>query len=194
MMAKPMSSKAKTAKVGPDRGLVVNPSHPAQSKYWDDAIEAARKSGNTEELAWLEKNRQKAVETWDHYAMDMLHNNYQVNPKTGVVEYVEVLPDGSTKTWKGIHGDYDLHGAYRKAPDGTMENVSFGSGQKFDSNGFDVEGTALRQQLGGAARKALDKVGFIILTERMQECLEKKPGTSSEDSMREAMELFLTLA
>ena len=55
MMAKPMSSKAKTAKVGPDRGLVVNPSHPAQSKYWDDAIEAARKSGNTEELAWLEK-------------------------------------------------------------------------------------------------------------------------------------------
>ena len=147
MMAKPMSSKAKTAKVGPDRGLVVNPSHPAQSKYWDDAIEAARKSGNTEELAWLEKNRQKAVETWNHYAMDMLHNNYQVNPKTGVVEYVEVLPDGSTKTWKGIHGDYDLHGAYRKGPDGAMENVSFGSGQKFDSNGFDVEGTALRQQL-----------------------------------------------
>ena len=147
MMAKPMSSKAKTAKVGPDRGLVVNPSHPAQSRYWDDAIEAARKAGNTEELAWLEKNRQKAVETWNHYAMDMLHNNYQVNPETGVVEYVEVLPDGSTKTWKGIHGDYDLHGAYRKAPDGTMENVSFGSGQKFDGNGFDVEGTALRQQL-----------------------------------------------
>ena len=28
-----------------------------------------------------------------------------------------------------------------------MENVSFGSGQKFDGNGFDVEGTALRQQL-----------------------------------------------
>lgn len=149
MMPKPMSSKAKTAKVGPEsnRGLVVNPSHPVQSGYWDDAIAAAKKSGNADEVAWLEKNRQKAVETWNKYATEMLNNGYQVNPRTGVVEYVEVLPDGSTKTWKGIHGDYDLHGAYRKAPDGTMENVSFGSGQKFDANGLDVEGGALRQQL-----------------------------------------------
>lgn len=149
MMPKPMSSKAKTAKVGPEsnRGLVVNPSHPVQSGYWDDAIAAAKKSGNADEVAWLEKNRQKAVETWNKYAMEMLNNGYQVNPRTGVVEYVEVLPDGSTKTWKGIHGDYDLHGVYRKAPDGAVENVSFGSGQKFDANGLDVEGGALRQQL-----------------------------------------------
>lgn len=149
MMAKPMSSKAKTAKVGPEtnRGLVVDPTHPTQSKYWDEAVEAARKSGDTDQLAWLEKNRQKAVETWQKYGDEMLGHGYRVNPDTGVIEYVEKLPDGTEKVWKGIHGDYDLHGAYRKAADGTMESVSFGSGQKFDGNGFDVEGTALRQQL-----------------------------------------------
>ena len=47
-----------------------------------------------------------------------------------------------------------------------------------------------------AARKALDKVGFIILTHRMRECVEqsKKSGSESERSMEEAMKLFLSLA
>jgi DNA-binding FrmR family transcriptional regulator len=47
-----------------------------------------------------------------------------------------------------------------------------------------------------AARKALDKVGFIILTHRMQECMKEKEGagTEREKSMEEAMKLFLTLA
>lgn len=48
-----------------------------------------------------------------------------------------------------------------------------------------------------AARKALDKVGFIIVTHRMQECAEKKSsqgGYDSEKAMEEAMKLFLTLA
>lgn len=47
-----------------------------------------------------------------------------------------------------------------------------------------------------AARKALDKVGFIILTHRMQECLEKKKveGYEAEKALDEAMRLFLTLA
>ncbi|MHB9036295.1 MAG: metal-sensitive transcriptional regulator [Armatimonadota bacterium] len=47
-----------------------------------------------------------------------------------------------------------------------------------------------------AARKALDKVGFIILTHRMQECLKEKQiaGYDQEKSMEEAMKLFLTLA
>ena len=44
-----------------------------------------------------------------------------------------------------------------------------------------------------AARKALDKVGFLILTHRMQECMERKSG-ESDRSMEEAMELFLSLA
>ncbi|MHB9037700.1 MAG: metal-sensitive transcriptional regulator [Armatimonadota bacterium] len=46
-----------------------------------------------------------------------------------------------------------------------------------------------------AARKALDKVGFIILTHKMQDCV--KGGEGSRDpqaSMKEAMELFLALA
>ena len=45
-----------------------------------------------------------------------------------------------------------------------------------------------------AARKALDKVGFIILTHRMQECVEKKRGQDAEKAMDEAMRLFLKLA
>lgn len=47
-----------------------------------------------------------------------------------------------------------------------------------------------------AARKALDKVGFIILTNRMQECMEKKAATGHdpERALDEAMKLFLTLA
>lgn len=46
-----------------------------------------------------------------------------------------------------------------------------------------------------AARKALDRVGFIILTHRMQECLKEKDGTlDSEKAMEQAMKLFLTLA
>jgi DNA-binding FrmR family transcriptional regulator len=47
-----------------------------------------------------------------------------------------------------------------------------------------------------AARKALDKVGFLVLTHRMQECMEQKKegGYDAERAMDEAMKLFLTLA
>ncbi|MBI2842849.1 MAG: metal-sensitive transcriptional regulator [Armatimonadetes bacterium] len=47
-----------------------------------------------------------------------------------------------------------------------------------------------------AARKALDKVGFLILTHRMQECAEKnrEGDYNAEKAMDEAMKLFLTLA
>ena len=45
-----------------------------------------------------------------------------------------------------------------------------------------------------AARRALDKVGFLILSHRMLECVEKKGGTGSPEAMDEALKLFLTLA
>lgn len=47
-----------------------------------------------------------------------------------------------------------------------------------------------------AARRALDKVGFLVLTHRMQECIEKKQsdGYGAEKALDEAMKLFLTLA
>jgi DNA-binding FrmR family transcriptional regulator len=47
-----------------------------------------------------------------------------------------------------------------------------------------------------AARKALDKVGFLVLTHRMQECMDQKKegGYDAERAMDEAMKLFLTLA
>jgi CsoR family transcriptional regulator, copper-sensing transcriptional repressor len=46
-----------------------------------------------------------------------------------------------------------------------------------------------------AVRKALDKVGFLILSHRMRECVESKghePGTQAD--MDEAMRLFLSLS
>lgn len=45
-----------------------------------------------------------------------------------------------------------------------------------------------------AARKALDKVGFIILSHQMQKCIREKYGMDSERALDEAMKLFLTLA
>lgn len=45
-----------------------------------------------------------------------------------------------------------------------------------------------------AARKALDKVGFIILSHQMQDCIREKHGMDSERALDEAMKLFLTLA
>jgi DNA-binding FrmR family transcriptional regulator len=46
-----------------------------------------------------------------------------------------------------------------------------------------------------AARKAFDKVGFVILASKMKECMSGKGGArDSEAAMEEAMDLFLTLA
>lgn len=45
-----------------------------------------------------------------------------------------------------------------------------------------------------AVRKALDKVGFIILSHRMRECLDRKESAKGSDiALEEAMDLFLTL-
>jgi hypothetical protein len=147
MMSKPMSSKAKTAQAGPDKGLVVDPTHPKQAQYWDEAIADAEKAGNKAEVERLKYKREKALDTWEHYGDEMLKNGYQVNPDTGVIEYVEKLPDGTTKTWKGVHGDYDLHGVYKANPDGTIEHVSYGTGEAKGADGRDVLGGDLRKQL-----------------------------------------------
>jgi len=47
-----------------------------------------------------------------------------------------------------------------------------------------------------AARQALDKVGFLVLTHRLEECVQKRidKGADAESAMSEAMKLFLTLA
>lgn len=147
IMPKPMTCKAKTAKVGPDQGLVVNPLHTKQARYWDEAIEEARKAGDTKRETWLREQRAKAEKEWVENHKKMFSKGYFENSKTGVIGYEERLPDGTKKVWEGIHGDYDLHGVFRKAPDGTMEQVSFGSGQTPDAKGYDIEGRALRQQL-----------------------------------------------
>ena len=47
-----------------------------------------------------------------------------------------------------------------------------------------------------AARKALDKVGFLIITHRMEECMKLHAGGDEEAqrTMQDALEMFLTLA
>lgn len=46
-----------------------------------------------------------------------------------------------------------------------------------------------------AARKALDKAGFIILTNKMQNCMSNELNSNDQAAaMKEAMDLFLTLA
>ena len=46
-----------------------------------------------------------------------------------------------------------------------------------------------------AARRALDKVGFIVLTQKMAECANRKgKSADSEAAMKEALDLFLELA
>ena len=47
-----------------------------------------------------------------------------------------------------------------------------------------------------AARRALDKVGFLLLTSRMEECVRQKAagGKDTERALQDTMDLFLTLA
>lgn len=42
-----------------------------------------------------------------------------------------------------------------------------------------------------AARSAMDRVGIMILTQRMRECLASKQGESDEDAVEEAIDIFL---
>lgn len=149
-MSKPMSAKAKTAKAGPEsnKGLVVDPTHPKQAEYWDADIAKAKKAGDTKKVTWLEENRAKAVKTWKSYGDEMLGNGYSVNKKTGVIEYTDSV---TGKHFDGVHGDYDLHGVFKPAQGAAgPKKVSFGSGQKFDKHGVDVEGKGLRRQFNDA--------------------------------------------
>lgn len=135
-MPKPMSCKAKTAKVGPNKGIVVNPIHETQKAAWDKAIAEA---ASTTEANKLREQRQKAVDTWKKYGAGMLKKGYRVNKDTGVIEYVS--PTSGGKVWKGIHGDYDLHGVYRKIDDEVMQRVNYGDGVE------SLNGEVFRSQL-----------------------------------------------
>ena len=141
MMPKPVTSKAKTAKVGPEktnRGLVVDPTHPTQAKYWDDAIADAANAGDIEKLNWLKENRRKAINSWNDYGEKMKKNGYFVQDN-GVIGYKD---PNTGKVYKGVHGDYDLHGVYKANPDGTVVGrTSFGEGKTVQ------DGAVLRNQL-----------------------------------------------
>ncbi len=139
-MPKPVTSKAKTAKVGPveNRGLVVDPTHPTQATYWDNAIADAANAGDTKKLKWLKENRRKAIDSWNDYGAKMKKEGYFVQ-SDGVIGFKDPK---TGKTFKGIHGDYDLHGVYKAGPDGKAAGrVSYGAGETM------ADGAKLRGQL-----------------------------------------------
>ncbi len=121
---KPVTCKAKTAKVGPNEGLVVNPNNAHQTGYYADAIKKARENGNVAEAIRLKEEYESAVKTYNKW-LDA-HNGK--------------LPRGYQETAQGeilyrgnrIHGDYDLHGVFRKNSDGGRDRVNFGDGSLGD--------------------------------------------------------------
>lgn len=137
-MPKPMDSKAKTAIVGPHKGLVVDPTHQVQAKYFQDAIDTAKKAGDLDEAARIQARWDKSVETWDTYKDKMAAKGFTPNEKTGLIEYLDPV---TGKRWKGLHGDYDLHGLYKRNPDGGASRVGTGAGETLE------DGMAIRRQL-----------------------------------------------
>lgn len=131
-MAKPMDCKAKTAKVGPDIGLVVDPTHEVQARHWDEAIRAAEDGGNLARAKQLRKDRKKAVETWQRYGAEMQSKYGYVVTDTGRV---------TREGFLGVHGDYDLHGVYipetgaggERTPSGRLARASMGDGSPEDN-------------------------------------------------------------
>ncbi len=120
---KDQTCKAKTAKVGPHVGLVVDPTHRRQKEYWDQAIEKARAEGRTADAEGLERSRRLAVETWYKYRDEMINVHKYTVTDEGLV----------TKAGKlGIHGDYDLHEVFVKRG-GRWVRVSLGDGSETDN-------------------------------------------------------------
>lgn len=122
---KDMSCKAKSARVPPHEGLVVNPRHDFQAKQWEKAIREAESPAKADELRYHQK---RAEEAWDKYGEKMFAGDYAEDAQ-GVI--IKRMPDG---TWsKGIHGDYDLHEVFVQGPDGRWVRVSFGDGSEADN-------------------------------------------------------------
>ena len=145
-MPKPMECKAKTAKVGDHLGLVVDPTHPVQAKAWDAAIKAAQDAGDAHKAAYLEHHRERALEAWTSYGKKMQEEDgYHVND-VGVIY---------KPPFKGVHGDYDLHGVFTVDEKGGVTSaVSYGDGSA--QNNQDTAG--LREQLNSFLRSVSNPV------------------------------------
>jgi hypothetical protein len=148
-MAKPMDCKAKTAKVGPDQGLVVDPTHDVQKKHWDDAIEKAEAESNFEYADKLRKDREKAIETWEKYGAEMQSKYGYTVTDTG-----RVTKEG----FLGIHGDYDLHGVYIPGLDADGNPDASGRLTRANMGDGSVEDNRRR---AGAREQANDMLGAL---------------------------------
>jgi len=128
-IAKPMTCKAKTQKVGPHSGLVVDPTHPKQAAEWTKALNEARAKGDAEGYAKLKAAHDEALATWQKYGAAMKSQEHFMVDKDGLVRMpVETWKDGAWVTeFRKIHGDYDIHGVFHASGDRTMR-IPFGDG------------------------------------------------------------------
>lgn len=128
-VAKPMTCKAKTQKVGPHAGLVVDPTHAKQAAEWTQALNEARASGDVEKLAKLNAAHNEALATWQQYGAEMKSKyNYMVDSDGLVRKPVTVMKDGAWVTeFRKVHGDYDLHGVFHVSG-ARSTRIPFGDG------------------------------------------------------------------
>ena len=139
-VAKDMSCKAKTQKVGPDAGFVVNPYHEKQAAEWQKALDAAQASGDTQEYTRLYDAREKARKAWNDNNQKMKDKDGYIVDADGLVRKpVTVERNGVwVKEYRKIHGDYDINGIFYVGGDKTRR-VSFGDGTEMSnllSKGF----------------------------------------------------------
>jgi hypothetical protein len=150
---KPVTCKAKTAKFGPNAGLVVDPTHPAQRQAWKEALLAAGSRAAQLEIA---ASRETALKEWGTFKQEQLGKTgtpYTVDSATGVLHYFG----------DKVHGDVDLHGVFalpRSGSEAGPRRVDHGSG---DSKGA-AEGPAsvrrveMNQQLNPDGKPTQDPI------------------------------------
>ena len=130
---KPVTCKAKTAKHGPNAGLVVDPTHPVQVRYWEAALRNA--ANDPVKQQQIQKDRENAVEAWEGFKKKQLgKDGYTRNDEDGTI-----LLNGER-----IYGDYDLHGVYQLVDN---EVVPFGDGKK----------DSVSEQIGEGNKKRINK-------------------------------------
>ena len=149
-VAKQMTCKAKTQKVGPDAGFVVNPLHEKQAAEWKKALDAALASGDTQKYAELKAAHEKAKKAWNNYGQEMQDTHGYIVDSEGLVRMpVTVRRNGVwVKEYRKVHGDYDIHGVFYAGGDKTRR-VSFGDGTKMSN----LLSKAFREQMNWRVSK-----------------------------------------
>lgn len=141
MQPKPQTLKAKTALIGPDAGLVVDPYHPRQQAAWEVAV-----AGDPS----LRADWERAQSTWDKYEAEMHAAGYRVDEATGRVYLPEYNATGASTgrvAVEAFHGDIDLAAVLIPDGQGGYQRVNFGSGGDAVNQWEDVYRMQLNNEL-----------------------------------------------